>query len=242
MEKKPITRYHRILLKLTGELFGGEKRQGLDFGAIERIARDIFHIQQKTKTEIAVVIGAGNIFRGKNVRGTKVDKATADYMGMIATVMNGLALQEALERIGRSTRLMSSIEMKQICEPFIRRRAVRNLEKGRIVILAAGVGNPFFTTDTGAVLRAIELSCDVLLKATDVDGVYDSDPKLNKNAKRFKTLTYDKALKKGLHVMDQTAFALAKKEHLPIVVFNIDNTSDIEKIILGHQVGTLVSE
>ncbi len=238
--KSTSPRYKRILLKLTGELFGGTSKSGLNFDAIEQIAHDIYHIQKKTGADIAIVIGAGNLFRGRNVMGTDVDPATADYIGMIGTVMNGLALQEALERIGAQTRLMSSLDMKQVCEPYVRRKAIRHLQKGRIVILAAGVGSPFFTTDTGAVLRAVELSCDVLLKATDVDGVYDRDPKKDKHAKKYDHLTYDSALQKRLNVMDATAFALAQKERLPLVIFNINNSLHIEKIIFGESVGTLV--
>lgn len=236
-----FTKYKRVLLKLTGELFGGKSKKSLDFVAIEKIAQEIKSIQSSTKAEIAVVIGAGNLFRGALVKDTDVDPATADCIGMVATVMNGLALQEALERVGAKTRLMSSLEMKQVCEPYVRRRAIRHIEKGRIVILSAGVGSPFFTTDTGAILRAIELKCDVVLKASNVNGIYDKDPNKHKGAKKYDHITYERALKEDIRVMDATAFALAQKEGVPIVVFNIDNSKDIERIISGQKVGTLVS-
>lgn len=234
-------KYQRVLLKLTGELFAGEEGHGIDFDACERIGQDLIDIRKKTGIELAIVVGGGNIFRGRD-KGQKVDEATADYMGMLATIINGLALQEALERLGTPTRMMSAIEAKALAEPYIRRRAQRHLEKGRIVIFTAGTGNPFFTTDSGAALRAIEIGCDVILKATSVDGVYSENPDKNPNATLYTHLTYKEAIEKGLEVMDATAFALCKKQKMPIIVFNINRLKDLDKILDGEQIGTLVSE
>ena len=235
-----MMRHKRILLKLTGELFGEKTKKGLDFKAIAKVASYLHSIKEKTKIEMAIVVGAGNLFRGRDVANTKVDKATADYIGMLATVMNALALQEELERLGSKVRVMSSLVVQSVCEPFIRRRAVRHLEKGRIVILAGGTGSPFFTTDSAAALKACELKCDIILKGSNVEGVYSSDPKKNAHARMYRKLSYQEALEKGLTVMDNTAFALCQRERIPIRVFNIDHLENVERIINGEDVGTLI--
>lgn len=235
-------KYKRILLKLTGELFGDKFGKGLDFASVDRIARQIINIHKNTGLELAIVVGGGNIFRGRE-RASDVDEATADYMGMLATVINGLALQESLERQGVETRMMTAFEIKAVAEPYIRRRAIRHLEKGRIVILTAGVGSPFFTTDSAAALRAVELKCDIVFKATDVDGVYSADPHKNPKAKLYKKISFDKALKEDLQVMDATAFAICRKNKMPIFVFNIKKLDKISSIVSGKEdvFGTLVS-
>lgn len=230
----------RILLKLSGELFGDTTGKGINFSSIDKIAFEITRIWKKTKIDLAIVIGGGNIFRGRE-RESKVDEATADYMGMLGTVINGMALQEALERQGSPTRMMTAFEIKSVAEPYIKRRATRHLDKGRIVIFTAGVGSPFFTTDSGAALRAIEIDCDLILKATNVDGVYDEDPKVNPKAKLFKKLSYQEALEKRLDVMDATAFALCMRHKMPIVVFNINQLTSLDKILKGSDIGTLIS-
>lgn len=230
----------RILLKLTGELFGNKNGKGIDFGSINSIAKTLVDIWQKNKIDLAVVVGGGNIFRGRE-RESKVDEATADYMGMLATVINGMALQEALERQNVPTRMMTAFEISSVAEPYIRRRAIRHLEKGRIVIFTAGIGSPFFTTDSGAALRAIEINCDLLLKATNVDGVFSEDPKKNPKSKFYKKLKYREALEKGLQVMDATAFALCMRHKVPIVVFNIDKLASLGKLLQGSSFGTLIS-
>lgn len=241
MNKKNVI-YKRVLLKLTGELLGeGQQGKGFDFLAIEKLAAQITYIKKTTGVELAIVLGAGNLFRGREVEGTKVDKATADYIGMLATVMNSLALQEALERSGSATRVISSLQIYSVAEPFIRRRALRHLEKGRIVIFAGGTGSPFFTTDSAAALRACELNCEIILKGSNVDGVYNKNPKKYKNARLYKTLTHKKALEKELNVMDNTAFALCQREKIPIIVFNIKHPRIILKILQGKRIGTLVS-
>lgn len=237
-----IMRYKRILLKVTGELFGGETRKGIDFTAIAKFAASIYKISTTNKIEIAIVVGAGNLFRGRDVSDTNVDKAAADYIGMIGTVMNALALQEELERIGCTVRVMSSVVIQSVCEPFVRRKAIRHLEKGRIVILAGGTGSPFFTTDSAAALKACELNCDILLKGSNIEGVYTSDPKLDTTAKMYKQLSYQESLEKGLMVMDNTAFALCQREKVPIRIFNLDNLENIERIITGEEIGTLITE
>ena len=236
----PKLKYKRVLLKLTGELFGEKGGHGINFKAFENIASQIIQIWKKTKIDLAVVIGGGNIFRGRE-RATKVEEAAADYMGMLATVINGMALQEALERLGAPTRMMTAFEIKSVAEPYIRRRAIRHLEKGRIVIFTAGTGSPFFTTDSGAALRAIEIRCDVILKASGVDGVYSDDPNKNRKAKLFKKLTYQEALEKHLNVMDATAFALCQKHKMPIIVFNVNKLKNLDQILQGKKIGTLVS-
>jgi uridylate kinase len=231
--------YKRILLKLTGEIFGGNDK-GLDFAALDNIASYLASIKTKTHVEMAIVVGAGNWFRGREVSSTDFDRATADYIGMLGTVMNGLALQEVLERKGQPVRVMSSIIVHSLCESFIRRKALKYLQKGEIVILAAGTGNPFFTTDSAAALKAGELKCDILLKGSNVEGVYTNDPNVDKSATMYKELSYHEALDKGLTVMDNTAFALCQNESIPIRVFNLDHLDNIEKILQGEEIGTLI--
>lgn len=238
-DDKPL-RYKRVLLKVSGEVFGKEK-QGLDFDAVNKVASIIKKVHKNTGTEIAVVVGGGNLFRGRNIEGTQVDHAVADQIGMLGTIMNALALQEEMERLGNTTRVMSSISMPTVCELFIRRRAIRHMEKGRIVILAGGVGSPYFTTDSAAALRSIELRCDVLLKASNVDAVYDKDPNKFPDAKKLDHVDYQTALEKGLRIMDNTAFALCQSRKMPIVVFNFDKPENLERIIKGEKIGTLVS-
>jgi len=233
--------YKRVLLKLGGELFGKKNGWGISFSAYERIAKDIIRIKRKNKIELAIVVGAGNIFRGREVEGLKTDETVADRMGMLGTIINGLALQEALERFGMPTRMMTAVRMDSIAEPFIQRRAIRHLEKGRILIFTGGVGSPFFTTDSAAALRACEINCDLILKATNVDGVYDSDPEKNQRAKRFEKLTYQEALEKRLKIMDNTAFALCQRKEKPIIVFNVNHINRIPEIVRGEQIGTLVT-
>lgn len=235
-------RYKRILLKLSGELFGGIKKEGIDFETIEKVAKCLINIKRKYPIDLAIVIGAGNIFRGRRVSEREFDRAQADYMGMLATIINCLALQGEIERLGGETRMMSEVNVSTVCEPFIRRRALRHLEKGRIVILGGGTGSPFFTTDSAAALKATELQCDVVIKGSNVDGVYDCDPRKNNGAKKFESITYQYALEKGLMVMDATAFALCQHEKIPIIVFDADNLDNLEKIITGEKIGTLITE
>ena len=235
-------RYKRVLLKLSGELFSGDKKDGIDFAAVEKVAKCVINLKKKYPIDLAIVIGAGNIFRGRMIDERNFDRAQADYMGMLATIINCLALQGEIERLGGEVRLMSAINMAAVCEPFIRRRALRHLNKGRIVILGGGTGNPFFTTDSAAALKATELECDVVLKGSNVDGVYDCDPKKNNGAKKFETLTFQYALEKGLMVMDATAFALCQHEKIPIIVFDANNLDNLAKIISGEKVGTLITE
>ena len=234
-------KYQRILLKLSGEVFGGVQKYGIDPQVLDVIAEEIKTIKRH-KIDVAIVAGGGNIFRGIAGSAKGMDRATGDYMGMLATVINGLALQDVLEKNGVSTRLMSSIPIVELSEPFIRRRAMRHMQKGRVVILAAGTGNPYFTTDTAAALRAAELDANVILKATKVDGVYDKDPMRYPNAKKFKQLTYMDVLNKGLKVMDTTAASLCMDNNIPIVVFDVTKHGNIEKVILGKPVGTTVSK
>lgn len=240
MKKKKIA-YKRILLKLTGEIFGEEKKP-INFNNVLKIASIIKKIVKKTQVQLAIVVGAGNIIRGRMVEGTEFDHAVADYMGMLATIINSLALQEALEKLNLTTRVMSAISMPQVCELYIRRRAIRHMEKGRIVILAGGTGNPYFTTDSAAALRAIELKCEVILKASNIDGVYDKDPKIYPDAKKYDFVDYQTALEKGLKVMDNTAFALCQAREMPIIVFNFNQPENIEKILYGEKIGTLVAQ
>ncbi len=235
--KRPI--YKRILLKISGEVLTGKGDYGIDPSVIQQIAREIREIK-RLNVDVAVVIGGGNIFRGISASSAGMDRASADYMGMLATVINGIALQEALERMGIQTRLQTAIEMRSIAEPYIRRRAIRHLEKGRVVIFAAGTGNPYFTTDTTASLRAMEIGAEVILKGTKVDGVYDQDPLLNPKARRFEQMTYLDALKKRLKVMDATAISLCMDHHIPIVVFNLKKKGNIKRVLLGEKVGTKV--
>lgn len=237
--KKPA--YKRVLLKLSGEVFGKEK-QGLDFDAVNKVASVIKNVHTKTGVEIAVVVGAGNLFRGRYIEGTGVDHVVADQIGMLGTIMNAMALQEEMERLGNKTRVMSSIDIPTVCEQFIRRRALRHMEKGRIVILAGGTGNPYFTTDSAAALRAIELKCDIILKASNVDGLYDKDPNKYPDAKKLDNVNYQTALEKKLKIMDNTAFALCQSRKMPILVFNFNQKENLERIINGEPIGTLVSD
>ncbi len=236
----PKPKYHRILLKLGGESLLGNRQYGIDPQAATSVAQEIKSAHD-LGIEIAVVIGAGNIFRGLSASQNGIERATADYMGMLATVMNALALQDALEKIGVDTRVQTGLEMRDVAEPYIRRRALRHMNKGRVVILAAGTGNPYFTTDTGATLRALELHCDVILKGTKVDGVYDADPQTNPQAKKYTQLSFIKALEKRLKVMDASAFALAMDNNMPIIVFDFFNSGNTKKVVLGQNIGTLVT-
>ena len=233
--------YSRILLKLSGEALCARQGYGIDADTVRRVASEIQRVHT-LGVQVALVIGGGNIWRGADAAATGIDRATADYMGMLATVMNSLAMQDAMEKLGIMTRVQTAIEMPPIAEPFIRRRAVRHLEKGRVVILAAGSGNPFFTTDTAAALRAVELNAQILLKATKVDGVYDDDPMRNPNARKFEELSYMRALNMGLKVMDSTALSLCKDNHLPIVVFDLNQEGALEALMRGEKYGTLVHE
>ncbi|MGF1514567.1 MAG: UMP kinase [Elainellaceae cyanobacterium] len=232
-------KYQRVLLKLSGEALMGELSYGIDPAMVEKIAREITDVVA-AGVEVAVVVGGGNIFRGVKGAAAGMDRATADYIGMISTVMNAMTLQDALERIGSPTRVQTAIDMKEVAEPYIRRRAIRHLEKGRIVIFGAGSGNPFFTTDTTAALRAAEINADVLFKATKVDGVYDADPKENPDAKRFNSLTYSHVLAHDLKVMDSTAIALCKDNSIPIVVFDLTVAGNIRRAVMGEPIGTTV--
>jgi uridylate kinase len=233
-------RYGRVLLKLSGEALMGEQQFGIDPGVTTQIATDIAEIQG-LGVQVAVVIGGGNLFRGLAASAKGMDRATADYMGMLATVINGLAMQDALEHVGISTRVQSAIEMRAVAEPFIRRRAVRHLEKGRAVVFAAGTGNPYFTTDTAAALRAMEMKADVILKGTKVDGIYTADPKLNPTATKYDNISYLKVLAEGLKVMDSTAISLCMDNKLPIVVFNLRTRGNLRRVIMGEPVGTTVT-
>ena len=233
--------YRRALLKLSGESFRGHEEYGLDWGIVHTIAQEIERTAQ-TGLEVAIVVGGGNIWRGQEAAQEGMDRAAADYAGMIATVINALALQDALEHRGLATRVQSAIEMREVAEPLIRRRAIRHLEKGRIVIFAAGTGNPFFTTDTAAVLRAVEVGAQVIAKATDVDGVYDKDPHQHPDAHRYDQVSYVEALSRGLKVMDATAISLSMDNNLPIIVFDISMPGNIYKALTGEVVGTLVAD
>lgn len=236
-DTKPV--YKRILLKLSGEALAGTQGYGIDPEVIAGIAQEIKEVAE-LGAQVALVIGGGNIFRGVAAASRGMERASADYMGMLATVMNSLAMQDALEKIGVVTRVQSAIEMQAVAEPYIRRRAVRHLEKGRVVIFGAGTGNPYFTTDTAASLRAMEIGADVILKATKVDGVYSADPAKDKDAVKFSSLTYLDVLKKGLQVMDATATSLCMDNELPIVVFDLTRRGNIQKVVLGEQIGTVV--
>ncbi len=233
-------KYNRILLKLSGEALMGEQSYGIDSNRLESYANDIKKIVEQG-IEVAVVIGGGNIFRGLAAASSGMDRVQGDYMGMLATIINGLALQSALEEAGLQTRLLTSIEMKQIAEPFIKRRAVRHLEKGRVVIFGGGTGNPYFTTDTAAVLRAIEINADVILKGTRVDGIYTSDPEKDSKAVKFDKITFREVLDRDLKVMDMTAFTLSEENDLPIIVFDMNKKGNLQKVISGEKVGTLVN-
>ena len=232
--------FSRVLLKVSGEALMGEKGYGIDPVVINSIAEEIKGVSD-AGVAIAVVIGGGNIFRGLGAAATGMERASADYMGMLATVLNALALQDALEKKGVVTRVQSAIEMRALAEPYIRRRAIRHLEKKRVVIFAAGTGNPYFSTDTAASLRAMEIGADVILKGTKVDGVYDSDPVINKDAKRFSSLTYLDVLQLGLKVMDATAISLCKDNNLPIIVFNLREHGNVKRVVTGEEIGTVIS-
>jgi len=234
-------KYKRILLKLSGEALSGDLDYGIENNTINFIAKELKSIYNKN-IEIAVVVGGGNIFRGVSAATKGMDRASADYMGMLATVINSLALQDALEKYSIPTRVLSAIEMREIAEPYIRRRALRHFEKGRVVIFAAGTGNPYFTTDTAAALRAVEIGSEVLLKATKVNGVYDKDPMKFADAVKFDHLTYSEAIAKNLRVMDMTAFSLCKENNLPIIVFNMLQTDSIIDAVSGKPIGTLIKE
>ena len=232
--------YTKILVKLSGEALMGSADYGIDPAVIKRIAGELQDIVEMG-TQVAVVIGGGNIFRGAGLARAGMDRVAADHMGMLATVMNALAMQDALESLGMHARVMSAIRINEVCEDYIRRRAVRHLEKGRVVVFAAGTGNPFFTTDTAAALRAIEISADVLLKATKVDGVYSEDPVRNPNATRYTQLTFDRVLSERLNVMDATAIVMCRDNRLPLRVFNLNNPGDLTRIARGEEVGTAVT-
>jgi len=232
-------KYKRVLLKLSGESLMGNQKFGITPKMLEHYARQIKSLVEMG-VEVAVVIGGGNIFRGLQAAASGIERVQGDYMGMMATVINGMAIQSALEGIGVYTRLISAIEMKQIAEPYIRRRAIRHLEKGRVVIFAAGTGSPYFTTDSAAALRANEICADVILKGTRVDGIYSADPEKDPNAKRFNKISFAKVISLGLNVMDMTAFTLCQENNLPIIVFDVNGKGNLEKVILGEPVGTLV--
>lgn len=233
-------KYNRVLLKLSGEALMGDKEFGIDHDRLKQYAEDIKSISDKG-TQVAIVIGGGNIFRGVgNEAEDVIDRVQGDYMGMLATVINSMALQSALEKMGVNTRLQSAIKMEEICEPFIKRRAVRHLEKGRVVIFGAGTGNPYFTTDTAASLRAIEIEADVILKGTRVDGIYSADPEKDKDAIKYDTVSFQEVYEKGLKVMDMTAFTLCKENNVPIIVFDMNKTGNLLNVLEGKQVGTLV--
>ncbi|GAV25322.1 UMP kinase [Carboxydothermus islandicus] len=236
----PSPKYKRVVLKLSGEALAGEKGYGIDPEVVNSIAGQIAEIIKEFGIQVAVVVGGGNIWRGLSGSAKGMDRATADYMGMLATVINSLALQDALEKLGIDTRVQTAIEMRQIAEPYIRRRAIRHLEKGRVVIFAAGTGNPYFSTDTTAALRAAEIEADVILMAKRVDGVYDSDPLKNPNAQKFDELEYIEVLNRGLGVMDSTATSLCMDNNIPLIVFNLEVPGNIKRVILGENIGTIV--
>jgi uridylate kinase len=235
-----LPKYSRVLLKLSGEALMGDKNFGFDNAVIAQYADDIKTIVD-LGVQVAIVIGGGNIYRGMNEKETGIERAHGDYMGMLATVINGMAMQAGLEKIGVFTRLQSAIKMEQIAEPYIRRRAIRHLEKGRVVIFGAGTGNPYFTTDTAGSLRAIEITADVILKGTRVDGIYTADPEKDKNAKKYSTITYQECITGNLKVMDMTAFTLCMENNLPIIVFDMNKPGNLKRVVTGDQVGTLVS-
>ena len=239
LKLKKQAKYHRILLKLSGEALGGQTGVGIDPAAVQDMAEQIREVRDMG-VQVVVVVGGGNIFRGLRGSERGIERATGDYMGMLATVINALALQDALEKLGVATRVQSAITMAQIAEAFIRRRAVRHLEKGRVVIFGGGTGNPFFSTDTAAALRANEIGAEVILKATKVDGIYDSDPKKNPKAKRYSEITYLEALRKQLKVMDSTAFSLCMDNKMPIIVFDLFRVHNLSRVVAGEKVGTLV--
>jgi len=236
-----MKKYKRVLLKIGGESFGKEDGKGVSLISYIEMARQIIEIKKKNDIELCIVIGGGNIFRGREIGEESFDRVTADYMGMLSTIINGLGLEEAFEILGVQARLMSAIPMDKVCESFSKKKAIHHLNKGRIVIFAGGTGNPFFTTDTLAALRACEVDCDLILKATNVDGVYDKDPRKNPDAKLYESLSFKEALEKNFNVMDLTAFALCSDNQKPIIVFNIKNIKDISKGLKEEKFGTLVS-
>ncbi|MGD0623792.1 MAG: UMP kinase [Thermodesulfobacteriota bacterium] len=235
----PKPAFQRILLKLSGEALVGEMEYGISPAVVQKLAVEVKDVRE-LGVEVAIVIGGGNIYRGVAASAQGMDRASADYMGMLATVINSLALQDALEKMDVFTRVMSAIEIYQVAEPYIRRRAVRHLEKGRVVIFAAGTGNPFFTTDTAAALRAMEVKAEVILKGTKVDGVYNTDPLIHKKAKKFEKLSYLEVLQRGLKIMDAPAISLCMDNHLPIIVFNLTEKGNIKRVVLGQKVGTII--
>jgi uridylate kinase len=235
-----LPRYKRVLLKLSGESLMGDKNFGFDNGVIAQYAEDIRGVVE-LGVQVAIVIGGGNIYRGMNEKETGIERAHGDYMGMLATVINGMAVQAGLEKIGVYTRLQSAIKMEQIAEPYIRRRAMRHLEKGRVVIFGAGTGNPYFTTDTAGSLRAIEITADVILKGTRVDGIYTADPEKDPGARKYTSITYQECISGNLKVMDMTAFTLCMENNLPIIVFDMNKAGNLKRVVTGDQVGTLVS-
>lgn len=233
-------KYKRIVLKLSGEALMGDKQYGIDSKMLEQYSQEIKRVKD-LGVEVAIVIGGGNIFRGVQAESSGIDRVQGDYMGMLATVINAMALQSAIEKTGIYTRLLSGIKMEQVCEPFIRRRAMRHLEKGRVVIFGAGIGNPYFTTDSTASLRAIEIEADVVLKGTRVDGVYTADPEKDPTATRFSKISFSEVYTKGLNVMDLTAFTLCQENNLPIIVFDMNKPGNLLRLIQGDEVGTLIS-
>ncbi len=235
-----LPKYRRILLKLSGESLMGDRNYGIDPQMLDQYAKEIKEITN-IGVQVAVVIGGGNIYRGMNEHETGIERAQGDYMGMLATVINGMALQAALDKVGVSTRLQSAIKMEQVAEPYIRRRAMRHLEKGRVVIFGAGTGNPYFTTDTAGSLRAIEIKADVILKGTRVDGIYSADPEKDPTATRYETLSFNDVISQNLKVMDMTAFTLCQENDLPIIVFDMNRTGNLLNVVTGMHVGTLVS-
>lgn len=237
MQDQP--RWNRVLLKLSGQVFAGEDKFGICYDTVASIAEDVKDVRV-SGVDVAIVVGGGNIIRGRAAEQAGMDRASADYMGMLATVINALALQDALEKLGIETRVQSAVSMEEVAEPFIRRRAIRHLEKGRIVILAAGTGNPYFTTDTAAALRALEIRADAVLKATNVDGVYEADPRLHPEAKMLTEVDYMDAINHNLGIMDLTAFTLCMDHNLPIVVFNITQRGNIKRAVWGEPIGTIV--
>ncbi len=235
-------RWSRVLLKVSGEAFAGDAGYGIDGTVVQRIAREIFEVRSELEVEMAIVVGGGNIWRGMSGAGAGMDRAQADYMGMLATVINALALQDTLEQLGQPTRVQSAIQMAQVAEPYIRRRATRHLEKGRVVIFAGGTGNPFFTTDTTAALRAVEIEAEVLLKGTHsgTDGMYDDDPRTNPNAVKLDEVSYLDVLNQGLRAMDSTAITLCMDNNLPIVMFDLNGEGNVRSLLTGGSIGTLV--
>jgi len=241
MDPDPQLKYRRILLKLSGEALVGPKTFGIDYETIELICRQIKEIKD-LGLDIAIVVGGGNIFRGLEVSKTGMDRVTADNMGMLATVINGLALQDNLERLGTQTRVMSAIRIESFTEPYIRRRAIRHMEKGRIIIMTAGTGNPYFSTDTAAALRANELNAEVLIKATNVDGIYSADPKIEADAKFLPELSYLDVIKRELRFMDLTAITMCKDNKVPVIIFNQGDTGNLKKVVLGEKIGSVVTD